>query len=436
MSRKRNHILVGLITALFIAASAALFLPSPHLLVIFAVYLFLIFSMQLLGFGAAAFMMVAFASLMAVFCMTKVPHEQVLAIPSLLVSLYIASFLLYWHGEKLAQRRRHSESEADDAQRDIQSLSTETAFYENRLRELGALGERRRKLSHAAHELGALLDPAEIQRKLIEAAQSLFPTRPVALSYGQQNDPVDNVVIQRRNSVMIPDGSMRLAPQGNPLLAVPVFAQQNVAGVLRVGGDAGPVFGRDDFRLLEILASLASLSLDNSILFGQVQDTALRDGLTGLITHKAFQEHLEAQILEASRYKEPLSVIIADVDHFKSVNDTHGHQAGDQILQGFSHVLARNVRDVDVVSRYGGEEFAILLLQTGEEAAHALAEAIRRDVAGQPFETSGPNLSITASFGVATFPEDATSAQQLLRKADERLYQAKQSGRNRVKGKW
>jgi diguanylate cyclase (GGDEF)-like protein len=98
-------------------------------------------------------------------------------------------------------------------------------------------------------------------------------------------------------------------------------------------------------------------------------------------------------------------------------------------------VLVRNVRDVDVVSRYGGEEFVILLLQTDEQAAFRIAETIRHDLQSQSFDAGHRELNCTASFGVATFPSDATSAQQLMRKADERLYKAKQAGRNRVWGK-
>jgi len=432
MSRKNKKLLIGFLTVLFVAVNVFVFFPSPYLLPLFSLNVLLIFAVQFLGFGAASFIMTAIATFIGIFCMTKASHADVFAIPSVLLTLYGSLFLLYWYGEKLAARQRRYDQENDEATREIQALSSETAFYENRLQELNELSEKRGRLSKAAHELGSLLDPTEIQKKLIDAARTLFPTRAVALSYGQQNDPIDNYVIQKRQPVTAPQAMFK----SHPLLAVPVFAQQGVAGILRVGGEiGGAVFGRDDLRLLEILASMASLSLDNSVLFSNVQDTALRDGLTGLLTHKAFQEHLEAQILEASRYKEPLSVILADVDHFKRVNDTHGHQAGDLILQGFAHVLARNVRDVDIVARYGGEEFVILLLQADEQAARQTAEAIRQDLMAQSFDTGRTQLSITSSFGVATFPDDATSAQQLMRKVDERLYRAKEAGRNRVWGR-
>ncbi|OVE78181.1 hypothetical protein BVX98_01210, partial [bacterium F11] len=223
--------------------------------------------------------------------------------------------------------------------------------------------------------------------------------------------------------------------KGDPLMAVPISAQHTVAGILRVGGKPGKPFAREELRLLDILGSLASLALDNSVLFNQVQDSALRDGLTGLLTHRAFQESLESAILESSRYNQPLSLILTDVDHFKSINDNYGHQAGDEILQGFAHILARNVREVDVVARYGGEEFVLILLQTNHRDAMEIAEHLRLDLEAQRFEVGGKVINMTGSFGVATFPDDSTSSQQLIRQADQRLYAAKQAGRNQVRGK-
>ena len=180
---------------------------------------------------------------------------------------------------------------------------------------------------------------------------------------------------------------------------------------------------------------LLSLALDNSILFYQVKQTALRDGLTGLLTHRAFQEKLESEILEASRFGSALSILLCDLDHFKTVNDTYGHQAGDQVLQGYAHVLVRNVRDIDVVARYGGEEFIVLLPQIQHAEACAIAERMRLDISQQVFEGGSQSIAVTGSFGVASFPEDATTAPQLIRQADQRLYRAKEGGRNLVRGR-
>ncbi len=334
-----------------------------------------------------------------------------------------------------AQRRRAKFSALSDRLVDVgracSLLEKEIAFYQQKKSDLTKRSQQRRQLATAARAMGACLDPVDIQAKLLASAEALFPNCSVAVSVGQQPDVVDRAVIQKGQPVLVPSHVIK----GDPLMAVPVKAQGSVAGVLRVGTNTGVPFTPDDLRLLDILGSLASLSLENSVLFHQIQESALRDNLTGLWTHRAFQDHLEASLLEASRYNQPLSLILADIDHFKSVNDSHGHPAGDQVLQGFAHMLGRHVRDVDIVARYGGEEFTILLLQTPPEEAMRVAEAMRHDFESQRFGLPQGVLTATASFGVAAFPSDATSGQQLVRAADERLYAAKKSGRNRVIGK-
>jgi len=332
---------------------------------------------------------------------------------------------------KLSALRRERSVVEDDVAKESRLLHQEIAFYEEKRAGLSKRGGQRRLLSEAARGLGSLLDPSAVQERLIKIAQLLFPSQSVTISYGQKPDAVDSYVVERRQPLLVPSDVMKGVPQ----MAVPITAQQAVVGVLRVGGSGpGPAAGyaREDLRLLEILASLASLAMDNCALFHQVQQTALRDHLTGLLTHRAFQDQLEQSILEASRYNQPLSIVLVDVDHFKSINDTHGHQAGDLVLQGLAHVMDRSVRPVDIIARYGGEEFAVLLLQTPHRAAASVAEQIRRDLAEQTFDAGGKAIRITASFGVATFPEDATSGQQLFRQADQRLYKAKAAGRNQV----
>lgn len=330
--------------------------------------------------------------------------------------------------------KAHVESiaEQNELANQSRSLQSDNVFYAERLASLASRAAQRRLLSEAARALGSMLDPSVIQQKLISAAAQLFPGQSIGISYGQTPDAVDAYVIQRRQPVLVPGEAMK----GLPTLAAPISAQQAVVGVLRVGGvPSAKQYSRDDLRLLEILANLASLAMDNCMLFHNVQQNALRDNLTGLLTHRAFDDQMEKAILEASRFNQPLSLILADIDHFKSVNDTYGHQAGDVVLQGFAHVMDRNTRPVDIIGRYGGEEFVILLLQTSHADAIQIAEKIRRDMAEQAFEANGRVLTITGSFGVATFPEDATSQQQLFRQADQRLYKAKSGGRNQVRSR-
>jgi len=167
-------------------------------------------------------------------------------------------------------------------------------------------------------------------------------------------------------------------------------------------------------------------------MFERVRELAIKDGLTGLFTHRAFQTRIEEEILRAARSKVPFSLIMSDIDHFKSYNDTYGHQAGDAVLKAVARELAESIRDIDFAARYGGEEFAVILTGVGKARAAGVAEHIRKALEARRFSFNGEVTRVTASFGVAEFPAEAAIASQLVRSADERLYRAKHGGRNRV----
>ena len=161
---------------------------------------------------------------------------------------------------------------------------------------------------------------------------------------------------------------------------------------------------------------------------------ARRDGLTGLYNHRYFQEILHAELTRAVRYKQFFSVAFLDLDHFKQYNDSNGHQKGDQLLRTLAKVLAGCLRESDFLARYGGEEFTIILPSTSRGEALAVAEKIRGRVERYPFRSreTQPNGSITISIGVATFPDDGRDTASLMETADQALYEAKESGRNKV----
>ncbi|MBI5599771.1 MAG: diguanylate cyclase [Deltaproteobacteria bacterium] len=165
-----------------------------------------------------------------------------------------------------------------------------------------------------------------------------------------------------------------------------------------------------------------------------LKDLATTDGLTGLYNHRHFKNELEKEIKRAKRYNRSMSLVMADIDHFKSYNDTHGHPKGDVILKMVAELFRRNRREVDIAARYGGEEFIIILPETGAEAAFFVAEGIRGAIEEHPFpmQETQPGGNLTASFGVATFPEDGDDAESLMAAVDKRLYMAKAEGRNRV----
>ncbi|PKM82704.1 MAG: hypothetical protein CVU89_04170 [Firmicutes bacterium HGW-Firmicutes-14] len=182
--------------------------------------------------------------------------------------------------------------------------------------------------------------------------------------------------------------------------------------------------------LTELQAAYQQLCAYNA----QVEEMANTDPLTGLYNYRFFTERLDKEIDLFNRINKPLSLIILDIDHFKDFNDTYGHPAGDIALKEVSRIFKKNIRDKDVLCRYGGEEFLILLPTTGIEEAYRCAERIREAVQHYPIKVdyNQEPLKVTISGGVACFPLDASNGEQLLRIADEVLYSAKHKGRNKI----
>lgn len=166
-------------------------------------------------------------------------------------------------------------------------------------------------------------------------------------------------------------------------------------------------------------------------LLEEMKEQARTDELTGLANRRALIDRLEEEIDRARRYSSPLSVAILDLDHFKEINDTLGHQAGDQVLSRLGELLAEETRAPDVAGRYGGEEFALVLPQTGREEARRLAERVREAVEGLEFEAEGEPFGVTCSLGLAEM-EESEGMDHLVKRADDALYRAKEEGRNRV----
>lgn len=188
-------------------------------------------------------------------------------------------------------------------------------------------------------------------------------------------------------------------------------------------------------RTRELQASHDALEAANDELGEAVvrlRKMARTDGLTGLLNHRAFFEALEIGLQQADRGDRPLCLLMVDVDHFKRFNDTHGHPAGDRVLAEVANLLQQNLRGTDVIGRYGGEEFAILLVDAGRDAAIRVAEKLRNAIRDKDFETATGVEQITISIGIGAFPEDARLPGDLVVRADDALYRAKSLGRDRV----
>jgi two-component system, cell cycle response regulator len=215
------------------------------------------------------------------------------------------------------------------------------------------------------------------------------------------------------------------------LKIVPLKTAQEVLGAVVLGATRPNAYGAEAVRQLEVVAMQAAESIYRARLFEQTERLATTDGLTGLLNHRALQARLDEQLAQAQRYGKRLSLILCDIDHFKSVNDTYGHPAGDLVLKGVARTLAREARATDVVARYGGEEFAVVMPETDAAGGLAIAERIRERIAALSFDTAQGALRVTMSLGVATFPEDGPKKASLVERADGCLYHAKRNGRNR-----
>ena len=163
-------------------------------------------------------------------------------------------------------------------------------------------------------------------------------------------------------------------------------------------------------------------------------ELAVRDPLTGLNNRRYFDSHVESLFNKAQVGRRPLSLIMVDIDHFKEVNDTHGHQVGDEVLRLFSERLTKSVRSKDLASRYGGEEFLIAMPDTDRELAVVVAERMRREIAENPFivDNGSLQITITLSAGIAAIEDNGDGVEDLLKRADAALFDAKRGGRNQV----
>ena len=238
--------------------------------------------------------------------------------------------------------------------------------------------------------------------------------------------------MERRSGMPILDPKER-ATTGAGFLAMPLRAQQRVCGALFLTRE-GEGFTARELRLLRIYCNQAAVAIENAIVYERVENLAVTDGLTGLFNRRYLEGALERELARADRSSSSLALLLLDIDHFKSFNDTYGHAMGDLVLKKVATTLQRCLRQADVLARFGGEEFVVLLPQVGARGAMESAERIRTALERSGIHPGGPQQRVTVSIGLAMFPDHADSSESLLRAADEALYRAKDAGRNRVVG--
>jgi len=214
---------------------------------------------------------------------------------------------------------------------------------------------------------------------------------------------------------------------GKDYLILPLNIDNRSVGSLAVKG----MKAHEEERF-NILAAQFFMGLKRALLYQQIQELAITDGLTAVFTRRYFMEKLNEEIERSAKFSLKFAFLMADIDHFKEYNDRYGHLVGDVVLKEAAATIKESVRQIDVVGRYGGEEFAILLPETSPRNAYFAAERIRKAIAAKRIRAYDEELSLTISIGLSAFPKDAKDGHDVIDKADIALYQAKQKGRNEV----
>ena len=222
---------------------------------------------------------------------------------------------------------------------------------------------------------------------------------------------------------------------GDRYLCLPMVVGGSTIGVIHLDSLHEAYWSEERTELARGFVDYAAPILQNVRYFKQLQQRAIQDELTGLYNRRFLEGHLQKQLAMATRYEQPLAVLMLDIDLFKTINDRFGHDARDRVLRSFSVNLSQTIRASDVVARWGGEEFVVVLPSTIGHAAKALAEKIRKSIEALSFEEQVPGLGgITVSIGTAAYPDDGTTEEILLKSADLALYRAKQRGRKPRRG--
>ncbi|MFO0611218.1 MAG: sensor domain-containing diguanylate cyclase [Polyangiaceae bacterium] len=217
------------------------------------------------------------------------------------------------------------------------------------------------------------------------------------------------------------------------ILVLPLVAHERPLGTLVLGSRKRGAFGEAVRGTLEVLSSHMAVSLEGARMVKRLEDLATTDGLTGLLNKRAMLEMAEAKITAAKRFGRNLAVLVTDIDHFKKVNDTYGHDVGDVVIKGLGDILRRAKRNTDAVARFGGEEFVVICEETDQAGALLLAERVREELGKTTFVAGeGVQFRVTCSIGVATFPAAGSTWDALFKAADTALYASKQGGRNRT----
>jgi diguanylate cyclase (GGDEF)-like protein len=292
------------------------------------------------------------------------------------------------------------------------------------------------------YDIGAFLTLEEGELRLAAIRRPADARNLIGETYPVAGSRLCNTAIQMKRPLISPingpeDILLPLRPDQDvrSFLGVPIVYRDRVTGLMALYNFGTQSFTEADARVAELFASQVSIAMENSRQVAQYERQAVTDVLTGLYNRRAFIPLGEKEVGRARRYHRPLALILFDIDHFKAVNDAHGHVIGDRVLQVLTKRVSDTTRATDVVCRYGGEEFIVLMPEASREEGLAMAERLRQEVSRMTVVTEAAELSLTISLGVAAIdPGEDETLESLINRADRAMYQAKAAGRNTVRG--
>ncbi len=215
------------------------------------------------------------------------------------------------------------------------------------------------------------------------------------------------------------------------IISAPLVAKTSMFGLLIAIHRDGAMYSVDDVQLLTLLANQSAIAVENALLYQKLEREAITDELTGVYNYRFLISSLEGEIKRARRFKQSFSFVMLDVDNLKAYNDRHGHLSGSQVLKEIATIIKASCREIDLVSKYGGDEFGVLLPQTRLPGADKVTRRVVESVNEHKFDGQRPGL-ITCSAGISAFPRDGQTPQAIIEAADKALYQAKRTGKNTV----
>jgi diguanylate cyclase (GGDEF)-like protein len=250
----------------------------------------------------------------------------------------------------------------------------------------------------------------------------------------EEDDELGRRALRQGGPRLYPDAASRLPSRGaGRLLLLPLRVRESVIGWISLSRPpAEKPFDFQDLRLSVIAVDLTAMALGNAERYAQIESLAVSDGLTGLFTRGYLDERLQEEFAKARHQGQLFSVMLLDVDHFKRINDSHGHRLGDEVLRWLARQIMAQCRDTDFVARYGGEEFVVLMPNTGGKDALGFGRRMAKNIADAVFRWEKTSLKVTVSGGVAALSPDVADEKELLDRADKALYAAKNGGRNLV----